>query len=238
LYLDRHLLDYRRAWELQRELVDAKRSQLLKQDIALMLEHPPVFTVGRRGGLNNLKVPEGLIKSRGIEIIHVERGGDITYHGPGQIVVYPIVDLQRGRYPIIGLVESLEEIMIRTLADWGISGVRNPANRGVWVGGSKIGSVGIAVRRSISYHGLALNVNTALEPFAWVNPCGLEGVAMTAMKEVLGRTIAMEEARRSVAAHLESVFGARLEPVSLRRLERMAGLREKDAPRKRHETRT
>jgi lipoate-protein ligase B len=145
----------------------------------------------------------------------VERGGDITYHGPGQLVVYPIVDLRASRWSVVEFVEALEEVMIRTLMDWGIKAERNPKNRGVWVGLSKIGSVGIAVRRSISFHGLALNVNTELEPFSWVHPCGLQGVRMTSMKEILGKEIAMVDVRRATATHIQEIFHVQMETETL-----------------------
>jgi lipoate-protein ligase B len=214
LSLDLGLLDYKKAWELQLRLVDARRDKALTQDVVLFLEHPSVFTLGRRGGLTNLKVTHDFLASRGISLVHVERGGDITYHGPGQLVVYPIVHLKEMNLGILSFVESLEEIMIRILAEWNIKAERNSLNRGAWVGPSKIGSIGIAVRRSVSFHGLALNVNTLLEPFTWVNPCGLQGVMITSMKAQLGLEICMEAVRQAAQHHMEEVFGIRLEPVS------------------------
>lgn len=207
-------MDYQEARALQLRLVDARKDKALKNDVALFLEHPPVFTLGRRGGLANLKVTEAFLAARAIPIVHVERGGDITYHGPGQLVVYPIVNLRDMNLGILPFVEGLEEIMIRTVGDWSIKAERNPLNRGAWVGPSKIGSIGIAVRHSISFHGLALNVNTVLDPFSWVNPCGLQGIMITSMKAQLGREIPMEEVRQAAQHHMEQVFGIKLESVS------------------------
>ena len=158
LFLDLGLMDYRESWALQLRLVDARKDDLLKNDVVLFLEHPAVFTLGRRGGHANLKVTESFLASRGIPLVHVERGGDITYHGPGQLVAYPVVHLRAMGLGVLPFVEGLEEIMIRTAAEWAIKAERNPRNRGAWVGPNKIGSIGIAVRRSVSFHGLALKI--------------------------------------------------------------------------------
>jgi lipoate-protein ligase B len=214
-FLDLSLLEYRRAWDLQTRLLDARVAGSLEKDLILCLEHPPVFTMGRRGGLENLKVPQTFLETQGIEVIHVERGGDITYHGPGQLILYPIVDLRSSGYKVVDFVQDLEEIMIRILFDWGIRGERNSLNRGVWIGSAKIGSIGIAVRRSVSFHGLALNVNTGLEPFGWVNPCGLTGVMVTSMKKILEKEIPMDEVRRQTRIHTEQILGVRLVPIGL-----------------------
>jgi len=154
-------------------------------------------------------------------VVHVERGGDITYHGPGQLVIYPIMNLKEGRFGIVDFVGALEELMIRILADWGIRADRNSLNRGVWVGMSKIGSIGIAVRRSISFHGLALNVNTDLDPFTWIHPCGLQGVTVTSMKKILGQEIPMDEVKEKAAIHLQEVFGVGTERSSMKQLEHL-----------------
>jgi lipoate-protein ligase B len=198
-------MDYRKALDLQLQLVNARHDRILETDAVLFLEHPPVFTLGRRGKLESLKVPKSFLESQGIPVIPVERGGDMTYHGPGQLVIYPIMDLRVSGWRVEG-------VMIRTLMDWGIKAVGNPKNRGVWVGPSKIGSIGIAVRRSISFHGLALNVNTDLEPFNWVHPCGLQGVCMISMKEIMGKEIAMEDVRRATATHIQEIFGVQMKP--------------------------
>jgi lipoate-protein ligase B len=219
-------MEYRDALELQRALVDAKIAATLSQDVLLLLEHPPVFTLGRRGSREHLLVAEPFLESREIGLIHVERGGDITYHGPGQLVGYPIVDLRKGRWKIIDFVGALEEVMIDTVGDWGIKAGRNPMNRGVWVGISKIGSVGIAVRRAVSSHGFALNVNTSLEPFSWIHPCGLEGVELTSMKRLLCNEVPMERVQRAIRLHIQEIFGVELESVSLLDICRLLGTRD------------
>jgi lipoyl(octanoyl) transferase len=220
-------MDYREALELQRALVDARIAATLDRDVVMLLEHPPVFTLGRRGSREHLLVAEASLESRGIQLIHVERGGDITYHGPGQLVGYPIVDLRKGGWKIIDFVGALEEAMICTLAEWGIRAGRNSMNRGVWVGSYKIGSVGIAVRRAVSFHGFALNVNTSLEPFGWIHPCGLEGVRVTSLKQLLGNDIPMEDLQRAVGLLIQEIFGVELERVSLEDIYRLVAPKER-----------
>ena len=208
-------MEYSEAWDLQKRLVNARKDRYLDKDIILILEHPPVFTLGRRGGLANLMVSESFLAQQGVKIIHVERGGDITYHGRGQLVVYPIIDLRLGRFKVVDFVGLLEDVMIRTLSDWGINGVRNPRNRGVWVEENKIGSIGLAVQRDVSFHGLALNVNVSLEPFNWINTCGLKGVKITSIKQILGKEIAMEDIRHVISIHLQEVLNIKLEALDL-----------------------
>lgn len=215
LCVDIPLMDYGEALDLQRSLVDAKISEIIDRDLILFLEHPSVFTLGRRGGREHLLVDDATLGMRGIEVFHAERGGDITYHGPGQLVVYPVVDLKRRQIKVVEFVGTLEEVMIRVAADWGIVAGRNPKNRGVWIGNKKIGSIGIAIRHGVSFHGIALNVNTSMDPFSWINPCGLRGVEMTSMQQVLGRKIVMEEVRSATKLHIREIFGVDLEQADL-----------------------
>lgn len=225
LLLDLGLMDYRKAWSLQLRLLEARKEDAFHEDIVLFLEHPAVFTLGRRGGSENLQVSETVLQDHGIEVVPVERGGDITYHGPGQLVAYPIVHLKRMGLGVLSFVEGLEETMIRTVAHWGIAAQRNARNRGAWVGTRKIGSVGIAVRRSISFHGLALNVSTALEPFTWMNPCGLKDVRMTSVKMELGREIPMAEVKQIARQRMEGVFSVVFLSASLKEVEAILGCR-------------
>jgi lipoate-protein ligase B len=208
--LDLGTTPYQVAHDLQTRLVGARKEGILDRDIFICLEHTPVFTLGRRGGRQNLRVPEASLKTQGIDIVHVERGGDITYHGPGQLVLYPILDLRKAGLGVVDYVTALEEVMLRTAAEWGIAAERNALNRGVWVGLQKLGSIGIAVRRGISFHGLALNANTSLEHFGWIHPCGLHGISVTSMARLLGKPIFMDEVRRSMLHHVEAVFGREL----------------------------
>ena len=210
LSVDFGRIDYQEAWNLQGNLIKARKSQVLQNDIVLFLEHPPVFTLGRRGGRECLLVSEEFLEKSGVQVIQVERGGNITFHGPGQLVAYPIVDLQSARIKVVDFVNGLEEVMLRTAAHWGIAAGRNSANRGIWVGPHKMGSIGIAVRRGISFHGLALNVRTDLTPFSWIQPCGLKDVGMTTMQRETRQKLSMQQVRTVLKAQLEAVFGIKL----------------------------
>ncbi len=203
--------DYRTAWGLQAGLVAARREGRLARDLFILLEHPPVFTLGRRGGRENLVVPEALLEKNGISVVQVERGGNITYHGPGQLVVYPIIDLQAAGLGVTEYVGALETVMIRLAADFGVTAQRDARNRGVWVGNNKLGSIGIAVRRGVSFHGLAFNANLALAPFGWINPCGLKDVGMTTLACERGTPVSMTAVRQAAWRQIEAVFEVRLE---------------------------
>ncbi|UCE51075.1 MAG: lipoyl(octanoyl) transferase LipB [Desulfobacterales bacterium] len=208
--VDLGLIDYRTAWKLQTDLVEARINKTITSDIVLLLEHPCVFTLGRRGASENLFVSKSDLGKSGISVIQVERGGNITYHGPGQLVVYFIMDLEAARVAVVDFVEALEEVMLQTVGMWGITAERNPANRGIWVGDKKMGSIGIALRRGISFHGLALNVNLDLKPFSWIQPCGMQDVRMTSMKQELSEELSMNSVREVLKEQLEAVFGVAL----------------------------
>ncbi len=215
LYAELPCVAYEEAWALQSRIVAVRKERLIEMDVILILEHPPVFTLGRRGGAENLRVSEAFLERSGIPVVHVERGGNITYHGPGQLVGYPIMLLREARLSVVGYVERLEEVMIRTAADVGVHAERNPINRGVWVGTNKLGSVGIAVRRGICFHGFALNVNLSLEPFSWINPCGLHGIGVTSLARELSQELSMEEIRGIARRHVEDVLEVELVPAGL-----------------------
>jgi lipoate-protein ligase B len=224
------LLDYEEVHDLQLRLVAARVSQIITSDILLLTEHSPVFTLGRRGGRENLRVSELFLNEAQIPIVHVERGGDITFHGPGQLVGYPILDLRAAKLTVASYVERLEEVMIRTAACWGVHATRNPLNHGIWVGRRKLGSLGIAIRRGIAFHGFALNVNVSLEPFGWINPCGLQEVKMTSIEREISqkpppeaaaipagasgsqaRKPSMQEIREQIKSSIEEVFDVDLD---------------------------
>ena len=218
LCVDLPVIEYREAWDLQHKLVSARNDQILHNNIVLFLEHFPVFTLGRRGGLDNLTVSEDFLEKIGISVIHVERGGDITYHGPGQLVMYPIIDLRESGLRVLDFVTALEEIMIRAAKDWSVVAERNPMNRGVWIKNKKLGSIGITIRRGVSFHGIAFNINVALEPFDWINPCGLRGIRMTSMERELSHPLSMHDMRAAVKRHMETVFGMKFELANLAEL--------------------
>lgn len=208
-------MPYPDAWDLQLRLVEARSQGRVDNDVILFVEHPPVFTLGRRGGRENLLVSEETLRQSGIPVVQVERGGNITYHGPGQLVVYPIVHLPGFGLGVVDMVDRLEEVMIRTCAAWGVAAGRNKLNRGAWVGMKKIGSIGIAVRRGVSFHGLALNVNLDLTPFRWIQPCGLEGVAATSIQAEGRRPVDFSDVKRVMQTQIAAVFETHLATASM-----------------------
>ena len=217
--VDLGMMGYNEAWKLQSDIVSARANGIIDTDIILFLEHPAVFTLGRRGGLDHLLVSEEFLKTSGIPIVHVERGGNITFHGPGQLVAYPIVNLKARRIGVVDFVEALETVMLATVRTWGIAAERNPANRGIWVGNNKMGSIGLAIRKGISFHGLALNVNVDLTPFSWIQPCGLQGVCMTSMQQELGCEPSMDDVCAAVKQQFESVLNLNLSTASFSHLQ-------------------
>ncbi len=208
--IDLSQIDYDKAWKLQTDIVNARNQGELNADIILMLEHPAVFTLGRRGGAENLLVSKAFLEESEIAVNQVERGGNITYHGPGQLVVYPIINLETAKMSVVDFVNALEEVMLQTVEVWGIKAERNSTNHGIWVGNQKLGSIGIALRKGISFHGLALNVNLDLTPFTWIQPCGLQGVQMTSMAKELSNAVSMSEVREVIKEKFQLIFGIQL----------------------------
>lgn len=211
--------DYSEIYDLQRSIVAKKLAGDMTDDVVLFLEHRSVFTLGIRGGKDHLTVSETFLVEKGIEIVHVERGGDITYHGPGQIVVYPVIDMKKHGFSVRNYVTGLEDIMLMTAGDFSVKARNDEINRGAWINdGKKLGSVGIAVKKTIAFHGLALNVNTDLTPFSWINPCGLDGVTITSIQRETGHQIDMESAYDRIIRNCETRFGTTFDPISLERL--------------------
>ena len=227
LAVDFDTLDYGRALCLQHDLVAARRSGIIQQNVLLLLEHPPVFTLGRRGGSENLKVSAEFLKKHHIEVVQIERGGNITYHGPGQLVAYTIFDLNAGRRGVEDFVHRLEEVMLRVSQSSGVAATRDRRNRGIWVGDHKLGSVGIAIRRGITFHGLALNVDPCLEHFGWINPCGLQNAGVTSIRRESTKPVSMQDIRTTFKHHFSDVFGAALLPLTKHQLSvRLEGTRQ------------
>jgi lipoate-protein ligase B len=217
-------MDYQRAWDLQRQLWSKRVDESLP-DLLLLLEHPHVITLGRRGNQSHLHVSPEELKRMGVSVFHVERGGDITYHGPGQIVAYPILSLKDYGYRVIEFVDQLEEVIIRLLRDFGIEGRRDSLNRGVWVDGEKIASIGVAIKRWVSFHGLALNYATDLKYFDLMNPCGLEGKKMTSMAKILGADIPRERLVEKIVFRFTEIFQRDWQERQLKDLFEIADLR-------------
>ncbi len=183
---------YDSALELQRNLMDGKIKGD-ETDYLVLVEHDPVVTIGRRGTKRDVRRGQQDLKRRGIELRDTERGGAATYHGPGQLVRYPIIDLNRHGRDIHEYLRRLEECIIEALSIIGITAERNPGKTGVWTQGAKIASIGIAVRRWITYHGIAVNVSNDLTGFEAIVPCGMDECRMASVSSVLGRTVTIDE---------------------------------------------
>jgi lipoyl(octanoyl) transferase len=206
--LDLGLQDFATVWELQKQLVAARQKDEVP-DTLILVEHPDVITLGRGSHRENL------LDVGGVPTFEIERGGDVTYHGPGQLVGYPILLLRPHERDLHAYLRNLEEILLRVVADFGIAGGRNPGWTGAWtaaVSGSaqgprKLASIGVAVKRWVTLHGFALNVSTDLSRFAAINPCGLDATTMGSLSSVLGRAVAMAEVKLRVRRHFAEVFG-------------------------------
>jgi lipoyl(octanoyl) transferase len=175
------LTPYEEALELQRTLAAERISGAIPEDILLLVEHPPVVTLGRSAKSQNLVSSPEYLASRGVELFEVERGGDVTFHGPGQLVGYPIIDLKRHKLDLHWYLRQVEEALIRTLAAYSIPAERSVGFTGVWTKGRKIASIGVHAREWVTWHGFALNVTTDLSYFGLIIPCGIDGVTMTSI---------------------------------------------------------
>jgi lipoate-protein ligase B len=198
-------LPYRAAAALQEKLLEDRRREG-GEDCLVLLEHPPVVTLGRGADASHLLLPPEELCRRGIELAEAARGGDVTFHGPGQLVGYPIVDLGPLGRDVHRYLRLLEEVLLRTLSVFGLQGERVAGRTGVWVGGEKIASIGIGVRRWVAWHGFALNVGADLSGFAAIVPCGLPGVRMTSIERHLGRPVPLAEVEEQVIGTFAQVF--------------------------------
>ena len=180
-------------------------------DVILFLEHHPVLTIGASGGKENIIASRDALAFQGVTIVHTDRGGNITYHGPGQLVGYLIFDLKTRGSDLHQYMRNLEEVIIRTLSDFNIAGNRDPRYPGVWVGQEKICAVGVRVRRWVTKHGFALNINNGLEAFSYINPCGITNRGVTSMSRLLGYKLKIEDVISSMSRHLLQIFDIHIE---------------------------
>ncbi len=201
------LINYDEAHALQKEL-QAKRIAGQIADTVLMLEHDPVITLGRSAREQHLLASPETLKAQGVSVHEVGRGGDVTYHGPGQLVAYPIIDLKPNRRDVRKYVWSLEETMIRTCADFGLDASRIERLNGAWVKDHKIGAVGVRISRWVTMHGLALNVSTDLSHFDLIVPCGIQDKAVTSISAELGRQVGVAEVMKPLARHFAALYDA------------------------------
>jgi lipoyl(octanoyl) transferase len=200
-------MPYAEALALQRSLVEDRRAGRI-DDMLLLVEHPHVLTLGVRGdgGRSHILVTPEALASRGVEVHETGRGGDITYHGPGQIVGYPIIDLKPDRCDVHRYVRDLEDVLIRTAARYGIVGERVEGLTGVWVGREKLAAIGVRIARWITSHGFAFNVSTDLEYFDLIVPCGIADRGVTSLERLLGRAVDRREVEEHLVANLRDVF--------------------------------
>jgi lipoate-protein ligase B len=198
---------YAEALELQRSIARDRISGAISQDVLLLVEHPPVVTLGRAAKEKHLVASPEFLRNKGVELFEVERGGDVTFHGPGQLVGYPIIDLKRHRQDLHWYLRRIEEGLINALSDYGIPGERNTAFTGVWTRGKKIASIGVHARDWVTWHGFALNVTTDLSYFDLIVPCGIDGVVMTSIaREVGAQEISLQDVRDRVTAKFAEAF--------------------------------
>ncbi len=202
--LDLGLQPYREVWELQHALHERVRTRE-EPETWIAVEHPPVITLGRNAKSANVLLPREQLLARGVDVLEIERGGDVTYHGPGQLVVYPIRRLERFR-EVVPLVRSLEEAVIEACAQFGVTASRWSEHAGVWVGRNQICAIGLAVRQMTSLHGIAFNVSTELDYDRLINPCGLLDRGLTSLARETQRAVSMAEAKTALFAAFERVF--------------------------------
>jgi lipoyl(octanoyl) transferase len=227
LVVDLGLVEYGAAWELQRRVAAARKAAAIP-DVLLLCEHPHVITLGRSGKISNLRVPGEMLRRMGVSFFETNRGGDITYHGPGQLVGYPILNLGEIRRDVAWYVRSLEEAMIRATAEFGVASKRESGRTGVWVDvvassadeegkeveeveeakdEEKLAAIGVHLSRWVTSHGFAYNVSTDLRYFDLIVPCGIAGKRATSLEKLLGRRVEMKEVAPRIAAHLGEIFG-------------------------------
>ena len=204
--------NYKDTWDLQKKLVEL-RFQGKIPDVLLVTEHEPVLTMGRGTAKSNLLVPRAELESRGVELYQIERGGDITFHGPGQLVLYPILDLAKRGRDLHKYLRDLEEVVILTLKEYDLTATLKKGLTGVWVNNHKLAAIGVAVSHWISYHGLALNVNTDLDYFKLINPCGITQFPVGSIASMVGKEIDFAETENLLTENFAEHFGYHVKSV-------------------------
>ena len=201
------LVSYADGLEIQKKLVEQRIAGEIPDQL-LLLEHPPVITLGvrTRNNRSNIVASQSTLQAAGIEVCETGRGGDVTYHGPGQIVGYPIIDLKPDRCDVHAYVRDIEEVMIRAAAEFGVQAGRVPGLTGVWVGSDKLAAIGVRIAKWVTSHGFAFNVNTTLDHFAFIVPCGIADRGVTSLQKLRGHPIPMDEVSVSLERAFRSVF--------------------------------
>lgn len=219
--IDLGLVGYAQAWELQKRVVAARKADAL-EDLLLVCEHPHVITLGRNGKRGNLLATENVLRQKGIEYFETSRGGDITYHGPGQIVGYPILNLGAIKRDVVWYVRMLEEVMIRASADFAVTARREEGKTGIWAGqgsaAEKLAAIGVHISRWVTSHGFAYNVATDLRYFELIVPCGIAERKATSLEKLLQRQVGSDDVKRALAKHFGEVFGLEMKMVGVQQL--------------------
>jgi lipoyl(octanoyl) transferase len=203
-YIDLGLSDYKEAYKVQCE-VRNKVANGAFENTLIVTEHKSVITIGRRGSAGHLFRTVEFLTGLGIEVLNVDRGGDITYHGPGQLVAYPIFRLENEARDIHGFLRFLEDVGVNFLSKYGVEAGRVSGATGIWVKGAKIGSIGVGVKKWITYHGMAINISTDLRPFSFIKPCGIQGVKITSLECLVKERLDIEDAKRKLRKSFEEV---------------------------------
>lgn len=205
MIIDLGFIDYEKAYKVQKEFVKLRKLSEIG-DSLLVAEHPAVFTIGRTGKIENLLVADDFLKEHCIKILRVDRGGDITFHGPGQIVLYPIIDLKSRKTDLHEYLRGLEEVAITFLAEYAVTGRRVIGKTGVWIGDKKIASIGVGATGWVTYHGMSFNVNADLSFFSMINPCGLSNCRVTNLSEELQRFVPLSEVKEKIIRQFVNIF--------------------------------
>lgn len=206
MILDLGVIDYENALKVQRELVSKRKLEEISDSI-LIVEHPSVITIGRSGSKENLLVDGGYLAQEGIKVLDVDRGGDITFHEPGQLVCYPIIDLKKRKMDLHNYMRDIEDVIIMFLGRFAVKGARVRGATGVWVDGMKIAFIGIAAKNWITYHGFSININNDIKRFSMINPCGMKNISITKLKRNSGPDVPMYEAKKILLDEFKKIFG-------------------------------
>ncbi len=213
--LDIDRIGYNEAFDLQKKLVDARSRDEIK-DTFILLQHLPVFTANRESTFKNILAPQELLAEQGIEVCKTDRGGDVTYHGPGQITGYIILDLKRHGKDLHAYIRNVEQLLIDTLAEYGIASGRDPKHPGVWIGNEKIAAIGIAVKSGwITMHGFALNVHPNMNHYKMIIACGIVDKGVTCMNAVLGREVDINEVKQRLVKQYALIFSAETKAITM-----------------------
>ncbi len=203
--IDLGFIGFNEAYSVQKEALSSVKSGK-SDELIIFAQHHPVFTVGRSGKKDNILASAGQLNSRGIDIVNTDRGGDITFHGPGQVIAYPILDLSKRCKDMHKFLRDLEKVVILTLSDYSVNSFRVKERTGCWTDKGKIASIGVAASGWVTYHGLALNANVDLSYFDMINPCGFNDIRMTSMQEIFDAEVDIEKLKNRLIKHLNDVF--------------------------------